>query len=297
MDKHTLETIRSQNRNVYFQAHLNHTTAAGAGAWLHTVPSTAIGTHVDGQLYRTMVQRWVRVQIHDMEFHCPYCDEIVDRYGDHCLTYSCGGDRTKRHNLLRNEIYHQCNSGGLSPELEKPGLLEPRPLIGSSYENGEARDPNVNRRPADVFLPRWRRGAPAALDIAVTSGLRSDLIDKSAVDGSNATTLYEDFKRTHLNTEQLCKDEGITFIPVVCEADGGGWGEAANRVWAELAKHKSIMTGEHSSTIATQLLQTLGLILHRENARAIIRRFPRGVSWDCSELLAVSANCNVPIEK
>ena len=229
IDMHTLESIRNHNNNnKYFQAHINHTTASGAGAWLHTVPSKALGTHIDSQLYRTMVQRWLRVPLHETEFHCPYCEEIIDRYGDHCLTCACGGDRTKRHNLLRNEVFYQCNSSGLTPELERPGLLQPRPLVGPLYESGAARDNNVNRRPADVFLPKWRRGAPAALDLAVTSSLRKDLVAKSAKDGSSAVKAYEDHKRSHLDTETICREEGITFIPLVCEADGGGWGPSAH---------------------------------------------------------------------
>ena len=142
-------------------------------------------------------------------------------------------------------------------------------------ESGENRDVDGSRRPADVYIPRWRRGLPAALDFAVTSGLRNDIVNKSAVDGSVATTEYENFKRTHLNTEDKCKEEGITFIPIICEADGGGWGPAAHKVWSVLAKQKAILAGEQDSTIVSRLLQSLGLILHRENARAILRRSPR----------------------
>ena len=73
IDEKTLENIKSNNiNNVHFQAHLNLTAATGAGAWLHSVPSKALGTHIDGQLYCTMVQRWLRVPLHDAEFHCPY---------------------------------------------------------------------------------------------------------------------------------------------------------------------------------------------------------------------------------
>ena len=146
IDSRTMETIREANQtNVYFQAHLNHTSASGSGSWLHAVPSKALRTHVDGQLFRTMVQRWLRVPLHDSEFHCPYCDEIVDRYGDHCLTCACGGDRTRRHNLLRNEVFYLCNSSGLNPELERPGPLQLRSLSGAARENGMDRDPNANR--------------------------------------------------------------------------------------------------------------------------------------------------------
>ena len=165
---------------------------------------------------------------------------------------------------------------------------------GAAQENGASRDPNALRRPADVYLPRWRRGVPAALDLAVTSGLKPDMVQKSAEAGSAAVTAYEVFKRTHLDTEAACQDEGLNFIPLICEADGGGWGPAAHSVWSELAKYKSVLTGERSSTIATYMLQSLGLILHKENARAILRRSANNNNRDFSELLAASAACATP---
>ena len=223
-------------------------------------------------------------------------DDIFDMFGDPCLTCSVGGPRTKMHNLLRNEVYYFCNSSGLNPELERQGLLPPRPLTGATQENGASRDIGAGRRPADVYLPRWRRGVPAALDFAVTSGLRPDIVQKSAEDGTTALKLYEDFKRSYLDTNSICEEEGLTFIPLICEADGGGWGPAAHTVWSELAKHKSILTGEQHSIIATQLLQSLGLILHRENARAIMRRSPNYPGRDCTELLDASVACNFSVD-
>ena len=297
IDSHSLDIIRNNAvNNTHFQAHLNLTTASGAGSWLHTVPSKDLGTHVDPILYKTMIQRWLRVSLYDTENHCPLCDDVVDRYGDHCLICSCGGDRTKRHNLLRNEVYHQCNSAGLNPELERQGLLQQRPIVGAAQENGVNSDSNLLRRPADIYLPRWRRGIPAALDLAVTSGLKNEVVHRSATDGLAAVLVYEDFKRSHLDTETACQEEGIKFIPVICEADGGGWGPAAHTVWSEIAKHKSILTGEDISVTASRLLQSLGLILHRENARAILRRAPKKANRDLSELLAASAACSTSVD-
>jgi len=171
-----------------------------------------------------------------LEFNCPFCDNVVDRYGDHCLACSCGGDRTKRHNRVRNEVFFFCNAAGLAPELELPGSLQPRLLGGALPEHGTSRDHDCNRRPADVYLPRWRQGIPAALDFAVTSGLRDSIVHESARDGSAVVTQYEDFKCQTLNTASLCADEGIKFIPVVAEAHGGGWGREAHKVWNALAK-------------------------------------------------------------
>ena len=109
------------------------------------------------------------------------------------------------------------------------------------------------------------------------------------MDGSAATKTYEDIKRTHLDTEAACQEEGISFIPMICEADGGGWGPAAHKVWSELAKDKALASGELDSTIVSRLLQSLGLILHRENARSILRRTQNNSSSDCRELLSASA--------
>ena len=292
IDSQILASIReSAGTSVHFQAHLNLTTSSGAGSWLHTIPSKALGTHVDPILFKTMIQRWLRLPLYESEFNCPLCDDIVDRYGDHCLTCSCGGDRTKRHNLLRNEVFFQCNSAGLNPELERPGLLQPRPLTGAVQESGADRHPQSLRRPADVYLPRWRRGMPAALDLAVTSGLKTDMVRRSAENGSAAVIAYEDYKRSFLDTDTTCQEEGINFIPLMCEADGGAWGPAANTVWSELAKRKSVLTGEQISTTVTRLLQSLGLILHKENARAILRRSPNTGNSDFRDLLAASAAC------
>ena len=36
-------------------------------------------------------------------------------------------------------------------------------------------DPTA-RRPADVYIPRWRQGLPLAMDFAVTSGLNPDVM-------------------------------------------------------------------------------------------------------------------------
>ena len=106
IDDQTLELLRESSRiDLRFQAHLNHTTESGAGSWLHIVPAKALRTDVDPLLFRTMIQRWIRVPIFESEFHCPYCDDIIDKHSDHCLTCASGGDYMMRHNLLCNEVY------------------------------------------------------------------------------------------------------------------------------------------------------------------------------------------------
>ena len=206
-----------------------------------------------------------------VEHFCPFCDDVV------CCG---GGDRIKRYTLLRNQAYQHCLDAGLSAELERPGLLRPRPLVGGVEENGARFDGPHNpagRRPADVYVPRWRGGTPACLDFAVTSGLRADKLRASALDGSVAASHYEGFKCGYLGTKDLCQAEGMAFIPMSVEAVGGGWGSEAAKVWAELAKTIALATGEPRAIISSRLLQSLAIRLHRENARAILRRSPRAL--------------------
>ena len=117
-------------------------------------------------------------------------------------------------------------------------------------------------------------------------------MNKSAEKPSAATEAYEHQKRSYKNTEESCRADGITFIPVIGEADGGGWGPAAHMVWNELAKTKAMLTGEQNSIIADRLLQSLGLILHRENARSVLRRLQQDAHRDFRELLTASVICN-----
>ena len=119
--------------------------------------------------------------------------------------------------------------------------------MGSTYENGGSFSEQDSRpgarRPADVYIPRWRLGPPAAWDFAVTSGLRLGLY-ADAANPDGVTSRYEDIKSSHQDTRAECLAQGFTFIPMVVEAVGGGWGKMARCVWSELAKNSALATGE-----------------------------------------------------
>ena len=225
-----------------------------------------------------MLQHWLRIAFTEEDHWCPQCDGIMDRFADHALVCCGGGDRTRRHNLIRNEAFHSACAAGLCPELEKADLLPQRPLHGSVYEDGSrprgSDDRPDTRRPADVYIPRWRSGPPAAWDFAITSGLRDDVLLSSVTDRQVVLTNYEDFKENFKSTSTQCQQSGLSFIPMIMEASGGGWGKQARRVWSELAKKHSLAMGELTSDkdSAVHMLQRLSIILHRENARAILRR-------------------------
>ena len=88
---------------------------------------------------------------------------------------------------------------------------------------------STRRRPADVFLPRWRQGSSAALEFAVTSGMRTSELLGSSQNAQATTTQYEDYKANFQGTKAQCQAQGIQFIPMIMEAHGGGVGHPRRR--------------------------------------------------------------------
>eukprot|EP00973_Karenia_brevis_P076503 10628109-Karenia_brevis.AAC.1 len=66
----------------------------------------------------------------------------------------------------------------------------------------------------------------------------------STQDPSAAVVAYEDRKRSHNNTAADCETAGITFVPMVVDGVGGGWGPSAASTFSELAKNKASVSGE-----------------------------------------------------
>ena len=115
----------------------------------------------------------------------------------------------------------------LRPEIEKPGLLMPSP------EQPDA----DRRRPADLYVPSWQNGVPAAFDFAITSPVRQDMVALAAESLGAAARAYEQTKRSFLNTADDCQRQGFSFIPVVAEPSAG-WGPSALWVFKIVAKLK-----------------------------------------------------------
>ena len=281
-----------EHSNAATRAHLALVQAPNASSHLQAPPCEATGTDLPHALMQVVIQRRLRVQLLDREDFCPACGQVMDVFGDHALVCSCKGDRTKRHNALRNCSFFAAQAAGFSgAELERPGLLQPRPE-GEGPPGGEQGGEDLDassRRPADVYLPRWRNGVPAAWDFAVTSGMRADLLTASAASASAATDRYEEVKRQHLGTARSCADVGVTFIPMVVEAHGGGWGREARRAFAIVAKRVADATGEQAAIVADRHAQRLSISLHRENARAVLRRLEPRAGATAARLAAATA--------
>ena len=133
---------------------------------------------------------------------------------------------------------------------------------------------NESLRPANIYIPCLKVGQQAALDFAVTSGLRNDRVMQAAGNNRYATEEYAQHKRMTLNMDRLCMSNDIKFIPMIVEGSGGAWGLDAEDVFKVIIKSTASLGGETVSIIANQLYQALSVILHKANARAIFKRLP-----------------------
>ena len=163
----------------------------------------------------------------------------------------------------------EARAAGRRVEREKAGLPPPRP------DDERVKDRlNNGRRPADIWLASWGAAGAAAVDFAVTSGLRDDLVNEARQDPAAVWGCYEDLKRSYKDTAAECQRQGLTFLPFVVEAHGGGFGPMARRVVAHIAKAGAATEGEEVERQAANTVRRMSCSVHRENARAVLRRFP-----------------------
>ena len=266
-----------------FQTHLALQSMHGAGAWLTAHPSDDART-LEPLLFKLGTKRRLRMRVQDTDTFCPMCGGTMDSYGDHALVCPCKGDRTVRHNRLRDCVYEDAKWGSMSPEREKAGLLPGRPQEDGVQCTDTEPDSELpaaarsRRRPADIFFPRAINGVPTALDFACTSGLRADVLWDASTDPNGVITAYEQFKKDYVatgetvTTETLCSRQGITFAPMVIEAHGGGWSKRARQILDTIAKHVSSSWNQNGEAASLSIAQRLSATLHRENARAVLRR-------------------------
>ena len=184
---------------------------------------------------------------------CPKCDAILDTHGYHAGMCMADGERTLRHNALRDLVRSWAERGCLRPEREKAGLLLPqRPDDAAS----------ARRRPADVFLPSFL-GRPTTLDFAVTAPQRLDALGGSG--NTSAAEAYGACKRRHLDTADACAAQHVTFLPMVIETTGA-WAPEAAQALAHISRAAGGGAG------GPTLLQETCVLVRSWRGRAALRR-------------------------
>jgi hypothetical protein len=248
----------------------------GASGFLSVVPSKEAGGAMDPAEF--VVELKARLSLDELpsaEF-CPLCDGVEDPKCRHSRGLCVAGpDRNLKHNSVRNTVGRFAGRAALNPEVEKAGLLPPGPDEPSS---------NL-RRPADVYLPSWKNGSPAALDFAGTSPHRLDALARTAAGGESAAEAYTSFKRNFQNTAEECRRQGILFVPMVFEPSGA-WAPDALRTLRELANISARRSGAEQSAVLGNMLQSLCVVIRTASARAVLRRRALAAAGSEDPLLA-----------
>ena len=104
----------------------------------------------------------------------------------------------------------------------------------------------------------------------------------------HSATEYEARKRSFLNTEEECRQQGILFVPLVAESSGG-WGASALATFRRMAKLASGRDGQSSPKQAAlpRLLERLSVSIRSAKARAVLRR--AGADFSAAHLVVESA--------
>ncbi|CAK0836007.1 unnamed protein product [Prorocentrum cordatum] len=173
------------------RADINSEMLPGASDFLEAQPSEQLGLLFEPEEFACEVKRRLLMPVYETEHFCPCCEDVCDRHGRHAGLCAGAG--------IANVVGTFATSAGFNPTLEQPGLLPPRPD-----------DVQVNgRRPADVYIPSWFQGAPAAFDFAVSSPRRQAARVLTFQEVGRAAQEYELVKRNHFDTERQCQQQGI----------------------------------------------------------------------------------------
>ena len=77
--------------------------------------------------------------------------------------------------------------------------------------------------------------------------------------------------RVH-KTDCQCQTAGLSFVPLILEAHGGGFSEALREKLDDIAEKKSGGSSTSKSQVSLNIAQGISCTLQRENARAVLMR-------------------------
>ena len=125
--------------------------------------------------FRLCLQCWLGLPMFEEGTRCLVCKSLADPFGDHHVGCGGNGDCIHHHNSIRDAIFSTAQSAALAPRKEFPSLV-----------------PGSPSRLADIFLPNWERGRPAALDVSVISTLQQLTLEGAASTQGHALAVGEE---------------------------------------------------------------------------------------------------------
>ena len=180
----------------------------------------------------------------------------LDTFGDHAVACQARGDVISRHDRICDLIASACLAANLSQVIEKRNLIA---------EN--------NSRPGDVYLPSWKSGQPAALDITVTSSLKPNIFSHAAEKSGYAIEAAEG--RKYAQHENSCAQQRILFVPLAIDFLGG----LSRTLKKALLRMSLLADSRNYQTVGQSIafdraVQSLSVVIIRGSANMLMSRAP-----------------------
>jgi hypothetical protein len=180
------------------RARLLAASAPHSGDWLHALPISACGLHLDNDAVRVAVG--LRLGSALCEKHVCRCGKTVNILAEHAFSCKRSAGRIQRHSYINDIIYWRA--------LRKAGIHSSKEPQGLVWGDG--------KRPDGLTLLPWQSGRCATWDVTVVDTLGAAYIDRSAITAASAAETaasrkclkYAAIEQTH------------HFIPVAFETLG-----------------------------------------------------------------------------
>ena len=217
------------------KARLLSVSSPHAASWLSMPPCERQGLHLEPSQFQVAVKWWLGLDTSG-DAQCALCPEkSLDPLGHHATTCKRDGDVVYRYNRLCDIVAESCRRAHLSVHLEVGHNLIPD---------------HSNTRPADILIPHWCMGKPAALDLSVTSPLNPLTLLEAGVTAGAAAKATEE-RKLKANTSK-CADLGWVCVLVVAESYGA-WGLTARDFFSKLGSRLATSLGKLKSVVTHEL--------------------------------------------
>jgi hypothetical protein len=180
----------------------------------------------------------------------------MDVFGDHAVCCHHGTSLLFRHNNIRDILGHSAKAAGLSGVV-----IEKKNQIAG-----------CRSKPGDITIQQDHRGFTcSAFDVTIAHPLQKKYIDVAMVEAGVAAKEAHDRKLQ--KALELCKEEGLRFVPLAWESTGGSTETVHGtiRQWTDLEAARG---GYSSSVIRQSLYSQISCCLQRHLAQAVIDRLP-----------------------
>jgi hypothetical protein len=254
LDEHDWQDVHDELRQ-HERVRLACCATPEAGAWLRALPSHTLGLVLTPEEFRVALRIRLGLPVFAAA-RCGYCETPMDESGVHALSCMYGGYHVRRHNAVRDVFAAVAEAGALGPVVEAAGLDG-----GMGGVEG--------RRPADVLLPRFERGADVAVDFAVICPTAAYHMRAGEAHPKAALERYALHKAAEYGG--LVGEQGLVYKPAVGDCFGG-WSASSLQLFRKVSRRAAERSGELPGVANQYLLERVGVAVARFTARAVIGR-------------------------